>query len=75
YIYTINLEESSVKGSLLSDEYILPEDIYKTIEKKYYDLKSLDIEDIDIENILWTFILNRFADLKFNLDSNEEIFQ
>lgn len=69
-----NLEESSIKGSLLSDEYILPEDIYKTIEKKYYDLKSLDIEDIDIENILWTFILNRFADLKFNLDSNEEIF-
>ncbi len=69
-----NLEESSVKGNLLSDEYILPEDIYKTIEKKYYDLKSLDIEDIDIENILWTFILNRFADLKFNLDSNEDIF-
>ncbi|AVD34488.1 sigma 54-interacting transcriptional regulator [Clostridioides difficile] len=69
-----NLEEALVKGNLLSDKYILPEDIYKTIEKKYYDLKSLDIEDIDIENILWTFILNRFADLKFNLDSSEDIF-
>lgn len=69
-----NLEELLVKGSFLSDEYILLEDIYKIIEKKYYDLKFLDIEDIDIENILWIFILNRFVDLKFNFDSNEEIF-
>ncbi|MZK50605.1 sigma 54-interacting transcriptional regulator [Clostridium beijerinckii] len=49
-----------------SDENMFPEDIYRQIEKKYYELKRIDIRETDIENILWAFIQNSFTNIETN---------
>jgi transcriptional regulator with AAA-type ATPase domain len=46
------------------NHYSLPEDIYKTIENKYYELKQSHISSAETEKIIWDFLLNYFDKLR-----------
>lgn len=54
---SINIEEST-----------FPEDIYRQIERKHYELKKIDIQETDIESILWAFIQNSFTNIETNFN-------
>lgn len=55
-------------------EDVVVDDIYRSIEEKYYDLKLLNLTDGETENILWAFILNRFTNLKINEYKQQDVF-
>lgn len=58
-----------IEDSLLTtkNQYSLPEDIYETIENKYYELKNANISNEKTEEIIWNFLLGYFD--KIRLDS------
>lgn len=62
------LEKQLREESVDADKNTFPEDIYRQIEKKYYELKKIDIQEIDIENILWAFIQNSFTNIETNFN-------
>jgi transcriptional regulator with AAA-type ATPase domain/transcriptional regulatory protein LevR len=55
-------------------ECSIPEDFYRQIEKKYYDLIKLNINFSEVEEILWTFIVNKFSNLEPNVTSKSKYF-
>ena len=55
-------------------ESLLPEDFYRQIEKKYYELSKLHIDFSEVEEILWTFIINKFSNLEPKSTSNHKYF-
>jgi len=55
-------------------ECLFPEDFYRQIEKKYYELTKLQIEFSAVEEILWTFILNKFSNLEPSITNKNKYF-
>jgi transcriptional regulator with AAA-type ATPase domain/transcriptional regulatory protein LevR len=60
--------------SIQNGEYSVPEDFYRQIEKKYYDLIKLNINFSEVEEILWTFIVNKFSNLEPNVTNKSKYF-
>lgn len=56
------------------NDYSLPEDFYRQIEKKYQELRNLDIDSLEVEEILWTFIINKFNKLEINASNKNKFF-
>nr|WP_269140891.1 sigma 54-interacting transcriptional regulator [Pectinatus cerevisiiphilus] len=83
FFYDINIQKNNIRfndalfipnsdeieDSLLTtkNQYSLPEDIYETIENKYYELKNASISNEKTEEIIWNFLLGYFD--KIRLDS------
>ncbi len=61
-------EQQAKEKNSNNDENEFPEDIYRKIEKKYYELKKIDIKEADIESILWAFIQNSFINIETNFN-------
>ncbi|CUH95297.1 hypothetical protein P22_1367 [Propionispora sp. 2/2-37] len=57
----------------IQHEYPIFEDIYKKVEKKYYELKEMDISSSEIEKIIWTFVLNKFKLIGSELAENKNL--
>ncbi|GMB00142.1 sigma 54-interacting transcriptional regulator [Pelosinus sp. IPA-1] len=57
-----------------NNECSVPEDFYRQIEKKYYDLIKLNINFSEVEEILWTFISNKFSNLESSLTAKNKYF-
>ncbi|WP_271811710.1 sigma 54-interacting transcriptional regulator [Clostridium beijerinckii] len=66
------LESQLREESTEVSESAFPEDIYRQIERKYYELKKIDIQEADIESILWAFIQNSFTNIEttFNYEKS-----
>lgn len=66
------LENQLREESTEVSESAFPEDIYRQIERKYYELKKIDIQEADIESILWAFIQNSFTNIEttFNYEKS-----
>ncbi len=83
FFYDINIPQNNIRfkdilflpsndkpqNSLViaKSQYSLPEDIYETIENKYYELKKSHIPTDKTEKIIWNFLLSYFN--KIRLDS------
>lgn len=52
----------------------LPEDFYRQIEKKYYELTQLQMDFSEVKEILWTFIINEFSNLQTGMNSKNKYF-
>lgn len=50
-------------------DYSMPEDFYRQIEQKYYELTKLRMQPSEVEEILWTFVINKFSNLYPNASS------
>lgn len=85
FFYDINLPQNNLrfkdtlfipnvnkKNSLaiIKSQYSLPEDIYKIIENKYYELKESNMPAEEAEQIIWNFLLTCFD--KIRIDSKNQ---
>ncbi|MDQ0203701.1 sigma 54-interacting transcriptional regulator [Pectinatus haikarae] len=77
-LFIPNSDEAEDSLLMVKNQYSLPEDIYETIENKYYELKNASISADKTEEIIWNFLLSYFDKIRLdaqnrNISSLDEL--